>query len=87
MEEGIVFFLATLMQVALVFTGRALVKGVSLGRWRGEHLKGTEGRVYAMAGALSFKRNGQRVVTGLGLLLAGGAFYALVAWAAIALTA
>jgi len=43
-----------------------------------------EARIYGPAGALSFVRDGQRVVTALGLSVVGGAFYffAFVVWCA-----
>lgn len=58
-----------------VITGRMIVRLVSLGRWRGEPLFGNEGRIYGAAGALSFVRDGQRVITETGLMFVGLAFY------------
>jgi hypothetical protein len=58
-----------------VITGRVIVRLVSLGRWRGEPLFGNEGRIYGAAGALSFVRDGQRVITETGLMFVGLAFY------------
>lgn len=61
-------------------TGRLVVWLVSFGKWRGEPLFGDEGRIYGAAGALSFVRNGKRVISETGLLFVGVAFYvALVA--------
>jgi hypothetical protein len=59
----------------LVLTGKAIVAVVTLGRWRGEHLTKSEAHVYGPAGALSFKREGQRVITATGMLLVGVLFY------------
>lgn len=82
-------FLAALawgaVDLALVLSGKFFVQMVSLGRWRGESLDGSEGRVHGPAGALSFKRDGQRVLTLSGLLFAGLAFYVLLAVAALVL--
>lgn len=55
--------------------GRIAVWLVSFGRWRGEQLRGNEGRTYGPAGALSFVRDGRRVITDTGLLFFGMAFY------------
>jgi hypothetical protein len=63
------------VDVLLINTGRAVVFALSLGRWRGERFGGNEGRVHAMAGALSFKLDGQRVVTRSGLIFVGVAAY------------
>jgi hypothetical protein len=51
--------------------GRLAIWMVSLGRWRGEQLLGDEGRIHGAAGALSFVRDGRRVITETGLLFAG----------------
>lgn len=56
-------------------TGRVMVWVVSFGQWRGEQLFGDEGRTYGPAGALSFVRDGRRVVTNTGLLFFGITFY------------
>jgi len=53
--------------------GRLAIWMVSLGRWRGEQLLGDEGRIHGAAGALSFVRDGRRVITETGLLFAGTA--------------
>lgn len=55
--------------------GRVAVWLVSFGRWRGEQLRGNEGGTYGPAGALSFVRDGRRVITDTGLLFFGIAFY------------
>jgi hypothetical protein len=54
--------------------GRLAIWLVSFGRWRGERTLDNEGRIFGAAGALSFVREGQRVITETGLLLAGTAF-------------
>lgn len=59
-------------------TGRLMVWLVSLGRWRGERRGGNESQIHGPAGALSFVRDGQRVVTNIGLSFAGIAFYAVM---------
>lgn len=74
----------TALWVFTVQTGRAAVWLLSLGRWRGEPLFGDEGRIFGAAGALSFVRDGQRVITETGLLFAGIA--SLIALALIAMT-
>ena len=78
MIEFIGVLLWQLAELALVITGKFIIFAASLGRWRGEHLNSDESLIYAPAGALSFKRDGQRVVTASGLALAGVAFYALL---------
>lgn len=55
--------------------GRVVVWLVSFGRWRGEQLRGNESGIYGPAGALSFVRDGRRVITNTGLLFFGIAFY------------
>jgi len=49
--------------IIAIQTGRVLVWLVSFGKWRGEPLFGDEGRIYGAAGALSFVRDGRRVIT------------------------
>lgn len=73
-----------LINVVLVLTGKVLIALVSLGQWRGERLMKNEARIYGPAGALTFVRDGQRVVTALGLSVLGGVFYfvAFVVWCA-----
>jgi len=68
---------------AVVLSGKLFVQMISLGRWRGESLDGSEGRVYGPAGALSFKRDGRRVLTLSGLMFAGLAFYVLLGFVAL----
>jgi hypothetical protein len=60
-----------LLDVLLVSFGRLAVFVLSLGRWRGERVRGKEARIFAPAGALSFVHEGRRVVTRTGLLFAG----------------
>lgn len=80
-------FLAVLawgaMELVLVLAGKLFVQMISLGRWRGESLSGVEGRMYGPAGALSFKRDGQRVFTWSGMQLAGVVFCVLLGFAAL----
>lgn len=71
------------MELALVLSGKLFVQWISLGRWRGESLSGAEGRMHGPAGALSFSRDGQRVITSSGLVLAGLAFYVLLGFVAL----
>ncbi len=59
-------------------TGRGAVWPVSFGRWRGEQLLGDEGRIHGAAGALSFVRDGRRVITDTGLLFVGISFYVVL---------
>ena len=68
----------------MIQIGRLAVWLFSLGRWRGEPLFGDEGRIFGAAGALSFVRDGQRVITETGLLFAGIA--SLIVLALIAMT-
>jgi hypothetical protein len=75
MEEGIAYAIWLLIHTVLLHTGKAVVAVLSLGRWRGEKLAENEGRIYSAAGAMSFKRNGQRVITATPLAFLGLAFY------------
>lgn len=67
------------LEILLVLTGKVVVRSVSLGRWRGEDRGAKEGRIHGAAGALSFIRDGRRVIASNGLLFAGIAFYVLLA--------
>lgn len=67
-----------------VGTGRVIVAVFSLGRWRGASPFDNEERIYGGAGALSFVRDGQRVITTTGTGLLGFLFYFLVAVVLIA---
>ena len=60
-------------------TGRVIVAVFSLGRWRGASPFDSEESIYGGAGALSFVRNGQRIVTTTGTGLLGFLFYFVVA--------
>jgi hypothetical protein len=71
------------LELLLVVTGRFAVWLFSFGRWRGEALTSDEGSIYGAAGALSFVRDGRRVITHTGQLFAGTAFYLLLAAAGI----
>ncbi len=71
--------------VITIQTGRVVVWLVSFGKWRGEPLFGDEGRIYGAAGALSFVRDGRRVITETGLLFVGVVFY--VVFVALVITA
>lgn len=75
MEDGLVALLWLAFEFVLVWTGRAVIMAVSLGRWRGEQARGREGRIHSAAGSLSFIRDGRRVVTLTGLLFTGILFY------------
>jgi len=74
-EELLTFVGWVLIEVILLNTGRAVVFVGTFGRWRSEKLSKAEGRIHGLAGALSFKREGQRVITATGLVLAGLLFY------------
>ena len=71
--------------VLLVGTGKVIIAVVSLGKWRGGSMFDTEESVHAAAGALSFVRDGQRVITTTGMGLLGFVFYLLLGVALIAL--
>lgn len=81
MEDILGVALYSVVEVVLIFTGKCVVSVASLGRWRGEKSDRKESRVHGPAGAFSFKRDGQRVITFNGLLVAGISFYALIALA------
>jgi hypothetical protein len=66
-------------------TGRLVIRLVTFGAWRSEDLFGEEGRIYGAAGALSFVRDGQRVITQTGQLFVGVAFYVILFVAIVAL--
>lgn len=83
MAEFVASILWLIVEVVLVYAGKAAVWCVSVGCWRSESLGGEEGRIYAAAGGLSFVRDGQRVVTPTGQLFAGLAFCALLIVAVI----
>lgn len=80
-EDFLAFAAWIVFEVVLIQTGRAAVWSASFGRWRGENLAENEGRIYGPAGALSFFREGRRVVTANGMLFAGVLFYVALAFA------
>jgi len=80
MGEAVAVLLWAAFEVAFVFTGKFVVLALSFGRWRGERISSKEGCIYGPAGALSFKREGQRVITANGLLFVGVLFYVLLAF-------
>lgn len=62
MIDAIVGFVVWLLvDVLFVSVGKMVICLLTLGRWRGE--RGNEGRIYGAAGALTFVRDGQRVLT------------------------
>jgi hypothetical protein len=71
--------IGTAIEAFLAMTGHLAVRLFSLGRWRAESLDGEEGRIYGAAGALSFIRDGRRVITATGQMFAGIALYVLLA--------
>jgi len=73
--------------IITIQTGRVVVWLVSFGKWRGEPLYGDEGRIYGAAGALSFVRDGRRVITETGLLFVGVVFYVVFVALIIAVVA
>jgi hypothetical protein len=78
-EEGIALVAWLSIEFILLYTGKGLIAAISLGRWRGEQISKSEGRIYSAAGALSFIREGRRVITTNGLLFAGLIFYITLA--------
>ncbi len=84
MTEFLVAMLWSVVELLVVFTGAQVVRVVSLGRWRSERRGSNEARTWSAAGALSFRHEGQRVVTTNGLILVGLLFYALFAALAVA---
>ena len=78
MGEAIAALAWAAIELLLLFTGRLIVLAVSGGHWRAEGVTSTEGSIHGAAGALSFKRDGQRVVTCTGQVLAGFLFYFLL---------
>lgn len=67
-----------LVDLLVVSAGRVVVRVLSFNRWRGEAFGADEARIYAAAGAFSFVRHGQRVVTRMGLGFAGALVWLLV---------
>jgi hypothetical protein len=64
--------------IFLVLTGKMLVFLLSFGAWRSESMMGNESSIHAAAGALSFVRDGRRVITVTGQQVVGMAFYGLL---------
>jgi hypothetical protein len=81
MDELLAFSVWFIVEVLLIQTGRAAVWTASFGHWRGENIAEKEGRIYGAAGALSFVRDGRRIVTANGLLFAGIFLYVVFAFA------
>ena len=79
--------IGAVLGVIAIQTGRVVVWLVSFGKWRGEPLFGDEGRIYGAAGALSFVRDGKRVITDTGLLFVGVALYVVLVALIIAVVA
>lgn len=73
--------------VITIQTGRVVIWLLSFGKLRGEPLFGDEGRIHGAAGALSFVRDGKRVITDTGLLFVGVAFYVVLAFLVVAVIA
>lgn len=78
MEEGLGYILCLLLDYIIVYTGKGVVTVFSLGRWRGECIGQREERIYSPAGALSFVRDGRRVIAINGLLFSGIGFYVIL---------
>ena len=78
MAEVIAWLLWSSIDLVLVFTGKIVVTAASFGQWRGERWRSKESRIHGAAGALCFKRDGQRVFTTTGLLWVGALFYVLL---------
>jgi hypothetical protein len=80
MDELLAFAAWLVIEIFLIQTGRLVVWAGTFGRWRGEAMAQNEGRIFSAAGSLTFLRDGRRVVTRNGLMIAGLVFYfALVA--------
>ncbi len=78
MGDILAFLWGYLFEVLFVLVGRLAVGALSLGFWRSERLLEDEGRIYGAAGALSFVRDGQRVITREGLFWIGMVSVALL---------
>ena len=78
MVEVIAWLLWSCIDLVLVLTGKIVVTAASFGQWRGERWRSKESRIHGAAGALCFKRDGQRVFTTTGLLWVGALFYVLL---------
>lgn len=70
--EGLLELLVyVLVNFVFVYTGKAIVYALTLGHWRGER-GADEARIHGAAGALSFVRDGQRVLTDRSAAFVGG---------------
>lgn len=78
MTDVVVVILWSVVEMLMVGTGALVVRLVSRGRWRAEPTGCNEARTFGAAGALSFLREGQRVVTTNGLMFAGLMFYGVL---------
>lgn len=78
MTDVVVVILWSVVEMLMVGTGALVVRLVSRGRWRTEPRGCNEARTFGAAGALSFLREGQRVVTANGLMFAGLMFYGVL---------
>lgn len=81
MGDLIGFLLWSVFELLFVFTGRLVIGFASGGRWRAERMQAKESRIHGPSGALSFKRDGERVFTTAGLGIVGLSFYGLLALA------
>jgi hypothetical protein len=75
MDRNLRSLLALLIEHALAHTGRFAIWLATLGRWRAERFEEGEAQSYAPQAILYFKRRGECVVTALGCMLSGIAFY------------
>ncbi|MFN9473009.1 hypothetical protein [Acidovorax sp.] len=71
MEGFLELFVYVLVNYVFLYTGKAVVYVLTLGRWRGE-CGDNEGRIHGAAGALTFVRDGQRVLTDRSAAFVGG---------------
>lgn len=69
------FVAQLIFELVFIGTGKVLVMVFSLGQWRGESIFGKESQIHGAAGALSFVRDGQRVITTTGMTIVGFLFY------------
>ena len=69
------FVAQLIFELVFIGTGKVLIMVLSLGQWRCESIFGKEGQIHGAAGALSFVRDGQRVITTTGMMMVGFLFY------------
>lgn len=86
MTELVFAVLWSAIEGLLILTGALVVRTASWGRWRTEHWGSNEARIFGAAGALSFRREGRRVVTTNGLVFAGLLFYVLLVLVVVGLS-